>query len=50
MPWSRALTVAEREQLLALIRKMINADDGAGRPLAPTGEVADVVSAPAGSG
>ncbi len=50
MPWSRALSMSEREQLLALIRKMINADDGATSPEAPVEEVADVVSAPAGSG
>jgi MarR family transcriptional regulator, organic hydroperoxide resistance regulator len=50
MPWSRALSVSEREQLLALIRKMINADDGAPSPEAPAEEVAAVVSAPAGSG
>jgi MarR family transcriptional regulator, organic hydroperoxide resistance regulator len=50
MPWSRALSVAEREQLLALIRKMINADDSASAPQAPAGEVADVVSTPAGTG
>jgi len=50
MPWSRALSVAEREQLLALIRKMINADDSASSPQAPAEEVADVVSAPAGTG
>ena len=50
MPWSRALSVEEREQLLALIRKMINADGGASSPQAPAGEVDDVVSASAGSG
>jgi MarR family transcriptional regulator, organic hydroperoxide resistance regulator len=50
MPWSRTLSVAEREQLLTLIRKMITADDGAADPGVPTGEVADVVSAPVGSG
>jgi DNA-binding MarR family transcriptional regulator len=50
MPWSRSLSVAEREQLLALIRKMITADDSASSPQAPAGEVADVVSASAGSG
>lgn len=50
MPWSGALSVAEREQLLALIRKMINADDSASSPQAPAEEVADVVSAPAGTG
>jgi MarR family transcriptional regulator, organic hydroperoxide resistance regulator len=50
MPWSRALSAAEREQLLALIRKMINADDRAFTPQAPAEEVADVVSAPAGPG
>lgn len=50
MPWSRALSVAEREQLLALIRKMINADDSASTPEAPAGEVADVVNASAGTG
>ena len=50
MPWSRALSMTEREQLLALIRKMISADDGASAPDAPAEEVADVVSAPAGSG
>ena len=50
MPWSRALSVAEREQLLALIRKMINADDSASAPQAPAEEVADVVSTPAATG
>ena len=50
MPWSRALSVEEREQLLALIRKMINADDSASAPHAPAEEVADVVSTPAGTG
>ncbi len=50
MPWSRALSVAEREQLLTLIRKMIDADDSAASREAPAEEVADVVSAPAGSG
>ena len=50
MPWSRALSVAEREQLLALIRKMINADDSASAPQAPAEEVADVVNASAGTG
>ena len=29
MPWNRALTEAERAQLLALIRKMLSTDDGA---------------------
>jgi DNA-binding MarR family transcriptional regulator len=48
MPWSRTLSMTEREQLLALIRKMISADEGG--PDAPAEEVADVVSAPAGSG
>jgi MarR family transcriptional regulator, organic hydroperoxide resistance regulator len=50
MPWSRTLSVAEREQLLTLIRKMITSDDSADCPAAPAGEVADAVSAPAGSG
>lgn len=50
MPWSRALSVSEREQLLALIRRMISADEGVAGPDAPAEEVADVVSAPAGSG
>lgn len=45
MPWSTALTAAEREQLLSLIRKMINADDSASGPRAPTGEVKDTLSA-----
>ena len=31
MPWSRALTDAERVQLLALIRKMLSATQPAGR-------------------
>jgi DNA-binding MarR family transcriptional regulator len=49
MPWSSALTEAEREQLLALIHKMINSDSASG-PRAPAGEVADVLSAaPTGS-
>ena len=50
MPWSRVLDVAEREQLLALLRKMASAgnavapdDDAASRP-APAGEVDDAVS------
>jgi MarR family transcriptional regulator, organic hydroperoxide resistance regulator len=50
MPWSGALSMEEREQLLALIRKMINADDSASAPQAPAEEVADVVNAPAGTG
>ncbi len=50
MPWSRALSMDEREQLLGLIRKMINADDSAATPQAPAEEVADVVNAPAGTG
>jgi DNA-binding MarR family transcriptional regulator len=50
MPWSHALTVTEREQLLALIRKMLNADDSASGPRAPAGEVTDILSAaPVGS-
>lgn len=45
MPWTTALTVAEREQLLSLIRKMINADQSASGPRAPAGEVTDTPSA-----
>ncbi|HEY7142974.1 MAG TPA: MarR family transcriptional regulator [Streptosporangiaceae bacterium] len=45
MPWSHALTLAEREQLLALIRKMLHADDSASGPRAPAGEVTDILSA-----
>ncbi len=60
MPWSRALSQDEREQLLMLIRKMLTAQDlpdtaAAGSPVspaaadstppAPTGEVDDTLSA-----
>jgi DNA-binding MarR family transcriptional regulator len=59
MPWSRTLTEEEREQLLALIRKMLKAEslpetgaDSPGRPEAAPpsqpsapGEVDDVLSA-----
>ena len=51
MPWSKVLGVEEREQLLALLRKMASAgsavapdDDATSRP-APAGEVDDAVSA-----
>ncbi len=66
MPWSRALTEDEREQLLTLIRKMLKAEnlpeaagsDSPGRPEAaqanrpaPAGEVdAALTPGPAGSG
>jgi MarR family transcriptional regulator, organic hydroperoxide resistance regulator len=50
MPWSKILSVEEREQLLALLRKMASArnavapdDDAMSRP-APAGEVDDAVS------
>lgn len=50
MPWSKVLDVEEREQLLALLRKMASAgnavapdDDTVSRP-APAGEVDDAVS------
>jgi DNA-binding MarR family transcriptional regulator len=51
MPWSRVLDRNEREQLLALLRKMASADNAVvpdgepPYPLAPTGEVDDAVSA-----
>ncbi len=45
MPWSHALSVAEREQLLTLIHKMLNADDSASGPRAPAEEVTDLLSA-----
>ncbi len=51
MPWSKVLSIEEREQLLALLRKMASAgnavapdDDATSRP-APAGEVDDAVSA-----
>jgi DNA-binding MarR family transcriptional regulator len=46
MPWTTALTVAEREQLLSLIQKMIKADsNSASGPQAPAGEVTETLSA-----
>jgi len=61
MPWSRVLDRNEREQLLALLRKMASADDAAGPdsaavpdhespyPPAPAGEVDDAASAASAS-
>jgi MarR family transcriptional regulator, organic hydroperoxide resistance regulator len=51
MPWSRALNDDERAQLLALIRKMLNADapageTGAGGSAATTGRLAQSASSP----
>jgi MarR family transcriptional regulator, organic hydroperoxide resistance regulator len=40
MPWGRALSTAEREQLLALVRKMLSADSTATAAESPAGGTA----------